>query len=279
MLRFSIMLLCFVLGAAPQQNRQSSASTPHAETQTPTPLPAYDIVSIKPVKGEPTSGGYGDHINGFSMRGLVLKALISEAFGLRDDEVSGGPGWVSSLPFDIEAKLDPETAAALRNLPKQQQEIQRRLMLQALLADRFQLQAHRATELRTAYDLVLAKSGPKMKENNAPTDTAGRKWQEGVRPSTDWSYASGRISGHAEPMSILTHQLGNATGSVVVDKTGLTGRYDVLLHWDPLDPPPQDSTEPSLFPALEEELGLRLKATKTVAQKLIIDHIEMPSPN
>jgi uncharacterized protein (TIGR03435 family) len=279
MLRLSIMLLCSVLGAASWQNGISNVSTPQAATQAGTPLPSYDVVSIKPVKGEPSAGGYGDCVDGFWMRGLVLKALISEAFDVRDDQISGGPGWISSMAFDIEAKLDPQTAAALQKLPKQQQEVQRRLMLQSLLADRFRLQVHRATELRTTYELVLAKNGLKMKENNAPTDMEWHKWQEGVRPSTDWSYADGRISGHAEPMSMLTQQLGNATGSVVADKTGLTGRYDVLLHWDPSDPPAQDSTEPSLFTAVEEELGLRLKPTKTEFQKVIIDHIEMPSPN
>ncbi len=80
-------------------------------------------------------------------------------------------------------------------------------------------------------------------------------------------------------MSVLTHQLENATGPVVSDKAGLTGRYDLLLHWDPSDPSAQDSTEPQLFPAVEQELGVRLKPTKTEAQELIIGHIEMPSPN
>jgi uncharacterized protein (TIGR03435 family) len=279
MLRLTFMLLCYVLSAAALLHSPSSASTMQGETQIATPLPAYDVVSIRPVKGEPTSGGYGDRMNGFSMHGLVLKVLICEAYGLRDDEVLGGPGWISSMPFDIEAKLDSEAAAALQKLPKQQQEMQRRFMLQSLLADRFRLQVHRAIESRTSYDLVLAKNGPKMKQNSTPTDMAGHKWQEGVTPSTDWSYTGGRINGHAEPMSVLTHQLENATGSVISDKTGLTGRYDVLLHWEPSDPPAQDSTEPQLFPAVEEELGLRLKPTKTEVQELIIDHIEMPSPN
>ncbi len=275
----SILILCYIMGTAAQQHSQSNGLTSQVEAKIPKPLPAYDVVVINPTKGLPTSGGYGDDIDGFSLRGLPLKALITEAYNLRDDEVSGGPGWVSTMPFDIEAKLDPENVVALQKFPIEQQKLQRRLMLQSLLVNRFRLQVHRVEMLQTSYDLVLAKNGPKMKEDNTPTDLAGHKWQEGIIPTTDWSYADGRISGHAEPMLILAHQLSNATGSVVADKTGLTGRYDVLLQWDPSDSPTQESTEPSLFPAIEQQLGLKLKPTKTEAQKLIIDHIEKPTSN
>jgi uncharacterized protein (TIGR03435 family) len=278
MLRFAITLLGCILAITVCGSSQS-IPTPQSQAGAPTSLPAYDVVSIKPVKGEPTSGGYGDRLDGFWMRGLSLKALITEAYDLRDDELSGGPGWVSSLPFDIEAKMDSDVAIALNKLPKQQQNVQRRLMLQSLLTDRFKLQFRRTTGLRTTYELVLAKNGPKMKENNASTDMDGKKWQQGVTPRTDWSSADGRISGHAEPISILRSQLENAVGGIVADKTGLTGRYDVLLRWDPSDSPGSDSTEPSLFPALEEQLGLQLKPTKTEIQNLVIDHLELPSPN
>lgn len=260
MLRRSVLLLWCACSALGQQG-------------TATPLPTYDVVTVKPVKGQPTSGGYGDTPDGFVMRGLLLNALIAEAYNVRGDEISEGPGWLSSVRFDVEAKLDPEAAAALHTLPNEEQATKRRLMLQALLADRFHLQVHHITGVRVAYDLVLAKHGNRMPESPAPTK------QEDGQLSTDWSYASGRISGHGEPMSILTRQIENATGTVVTDKTGLQGHYDVLLQWEPADPPPPDATRPPLRTALEEQLGLSLVATKTPFQKLVIDQIEMPTPN
>ena len=162
MLRPAITLLCCILGVPACGSGQSTSIPPQAEAGTSTPSPAYDVVVIKPVKGEPTSGGYGDLPDGFAMRGLPLKVLITEAYGLRNDQLSGAPGWASSLRFDIEAKMDPEASVALHKLPKQQQEVQRRLMLQSLLAERFKLQVHSKTEVRTTYELVLAKNGPKM---------------------------------------------------------------------------------------------------------------------
>jgi uncharacterized protein (TIGR03435 family) len=173
--------------------------------------------------------------------------------------------------------MDVETADALHKLPRQQQEVQRQLMLQSLLADRFKLKVHRATAVRTTYELVLAKGGPRLKEHNPDTDIDGNKWQEGVRPSTDWSISDGKISGHAMPISILANHL--PVHLEIVDKTGLTGRYDVVLTWDPKDEPGLNATEPSLFTALEEQLGLRLKPTKTTVDTIVIDHLEMPSEN
>jgi uncharacterized protein (TIGR03435 family) len=172
-----------------------------------------------------------------------------------------------------------ETAEALRGLPKKQQDVERQLMLQSLLADRFRLKVHRSSEVRTTYELVLGKGGSKMKEHNPPSDRNGIEWQEGVRPSTDWMISDGKISGHAMPISILADHLQAWVHSGIVDKTGLTGRYDVMLTWDPKDEPGPNSTEPPLFTALEEQLGLRLKPTKTVVETIVIDHLEMPSEN
>src|ERR1017187_28316 len=152
-------------------------------------------------------------------------------------------------------------------------------MLQALLADRFKLKVHHATEVRTAYELALAKGGPKMKEDNPDSDLDGIKLQEGVRPSTDWTIWDGKISGHAMPISILLSQLQGAVDAIVVDKTGLTRRYDVVLHWDPTDGRNPNSTDPSIFTAVKEQLGLRLQPTKTTVDPIVIDHLEMPSEN
>jgi uncharacterized protein (TIGR03435 family) len=79
------------------------------------------------------------------------------------------------------------------------------------------------------------------------------------------------------PVAVLVDHLQWPVGSTIVDKTGLTGRYDVMLRWDPKDEP--SSTEPSIYAALEEQLGLRLRPVKTTVETLVIDHLEMPSEN
>ncbi len=239
-------------------------------------MPAYDVVSIRQPKGDPNSARIVDLPDGFSMENLTLVPLISKAYGdIRYDEISGWPGWAASARFDIEAKMDVETADSLHKLPRQQQEVQRRLMLQSLLADRFNLKVHRGTAVRTTYELVLAKGGSKMKADNPDSDRNGIKFQEGVRPATDWIISDGKITGHAMPISILADHLQGPVEAIVEDKTGLTGRYDVDLEWDQSS----RSTGPSIFTAVEEQLGLRLKPTKTTVETVVIDHLEKPSEN
>lgn len=239
----------------------------------------YEVVSVRRTKGDPQRGGIGDTPDGFSMADLPLEVALTSAYGIRNEDLKGLPEWAASVHFDIEAKMNEETADALRKLPKQEQEAQRQLMLQALLADRFALKAHRATEVRTSYELVVAKGGLRMKEDKAATDKDGNKWQEGVRPSTDWTMSDGKISGHAMPVSILAAHLQDWAGGPVVDKTGLMGRYDILLQWDPKEVPDPNSDVPDLFTALHEQLGLRLKSGKTKVDTIVIDHLEMPSGN
>ncbi len=214
------------------------------------------------------------------MANLPLEVALTGAYGIeRREQVKGLPGWATSVHFDLEAKMDAETADALHKLPKQEEEAQRKLMLQALLADRFKLKMHRVTEVQTSYELVLAKSGSRMKEDDVPIDKDGNKRQEGVPPSTDWMLSDGKISGHAMPISILADHLQSWVHGTVVDRTGLIGRYDVMLRWDPKEVPDASSGVPGLFPALEEQLGLHLKPVKAKVETIVIDHLELPSEN
>lgn len=144
----------------------------------------YDVVSIREVKGDPKAVELQDLPDGFSMKGLPLESVLPDAYGVDRDRVSGWPGWAAFARFDIEAKMDAETADALRKLPKKQQDIERQLMMQSLLADRFGLKVHRATEVRTTYELVLAKGGSKMKGDNPSSDKDGGNGRGacGLRP-------------------------------------------------------------------------------------------------
>jgi uncharacterized protein (TIGR03435 family) len=238
------------------------------------------VVSVRRTKGDPQRGGIGDTPDGFSMADLPLESAVMGAYGIeRQELVKGLPGWAMSVRFDIEAKMDEETADALRKLPKQEQDAQRQLMLQALLGDRFKLKVHRGTEIDSSYELTVAKGGSRMKEDNVPESVDGSKSQEGERHSTDWMISDGKISGHAMPVSILAGHLPAWVGGPIVDKTGLTGSYDVLLQWDPNVVPDPNSNVPGLFAALEEQLGLHLKPTKTTVDTIVIDRLERPSEN
>ena len=273
----SACALCAV--AAGQSNGQGGTAPSQADggvTQTF----KYEVVSVREVKGDPKSVRFEYMPDGFSMEGLPLRSLIPDAYGvIEENQVLGWPGWAGFTRFDIEAKMDEKTADALHKLPKKQQDVERQLMMQSLLADRFKLKVHRAAEVRTTYELVLAKGGLKMKEDNPTSDMDGNQWQESVRPSTDWTIADGKITGHAMPISILASHLQAWVDGILTDKTGLTGRYDVALQWDPRYEQNPAPTDPSLPIALEEQLGLHLKPTKTTVETIVIDHMERPSEN
>ncbi len=166
--------------------------------------------------------------------------------------------------------MDEETAAALQKLPPKEQSEQRRLMLRALLADRFKLKVHQETKILPLYQLVIAKGGPKLKESHASKTTTN-----GI----------GRLTAQRMTMASLTRILTVVTDRLVVDKTGLTAEYDFDLRWTPDDLQesageiPEAVSGPSIFTALKEQLGLKLQPAKGPVDILVIDHIERPSEN
>ena len=234
---------------------------------------AYDVISIKPCK----EGRYSwkSLPDGLSWKATPVGVLIYEAYGPRlPGQIAGWPAWSESARFDMEAKMDEETAIALKKLPSKEQSRQRQLMLQSLLADRFSLKVHHETTVLPIYELVVAKGGPKMKESHATeTNTNG----------------IGRLTAQGMPMADLVRLLTLDVNRFVVDKTGLPGQYDFELHWTPdswVDVPEEISQflpakvfGPSIFTALQEELGLKLQPTKGAVDVLVIDHLERPSEN
>jgi uncharacterized protein (TIGR03435 family) len=211
--------------------------------------------------------------DGISM-GMSLKALIMSAYSiLSDDQIPGLPGWTVNAQFDIEAKMDPDAAASLAKLPQDEQAKQRQLMLQALLADRFGLKVHHETRELPVYRLVIAKSGLKMQET-APKETGG---MSGVR---------GHITARGVSMGSLLVILSGVAERTVVDKTGLTGRYDVDLRWTPDEAAGSLQTSatsldsgPTFFMAIQEQLGLKLVSAKVPMDTIVVDHVEAPTAN
>jgi uncharacterized protein (TIGR03435 family) len=147
-------------------------------------------------------------------------------------------------------------------------EKQYRALVRTLLAERFQLKVHWETRQGDVYALVVAKNGSKLKVGDAAKETG---------LSTNIAGHLGRMVGTNAPVFYLSTVLGNKLSHPVIDKTGLQGKYDWTLMWDP-DPGP-DSTEPSIFTAVQEQLGLKLDAQKGPVQMLVIDSVVRPSEN
>ena len=188
--------------------------------------------------------------------------------------------------------MDEEAAAAFQKLPKEQQETQRGLMLQSLLADRCKLKIHFETKEHPTYTLVVAKGGLKLKEADPNNTYAnGIKVPEG-RPRTGVMMLGpyGKLTGQAIPIPRLAGQLAALIRSPVMDRTGLTGKYDFTLEWSPDEgrgmtmqgagrPTPSDDSGPSIFTAIQEQLGLKLESTKGPVEYVVVDHVERPSEN
>jgi uncharacterized protein (TIGR03435 family) len=257
-------------GAAPQ------AANPAVQ------LPSYDVASIKPSKA-----GDGSTLlfrtGTFTAKGMTLKSLIKEAYGIEDDQISEAPKWVSSQTYDIEAKVDGADAATLEKLSDDQS----RLMFQSFLRDRFQLKVHWETKDLPVLALVVAKGGPKLQQAK-PGDTYpdGIKGPDG-KPEGHagmMMWGRGRLTGQGIPIGNLVPPLTQELGRIVQDKTGLTGKYDIELRWTTDDAAPDsrsasDSPGPSIFTAMQEQLGLKLESQKAPVKVLLIDHVEQPPPN
>ena len=247
----------FALSSVPQEQ---TPENPSAKVNA-----AYEVVSIKPSKPG-TPGTLETLPNGFRDTDRTIGNLVRNAFGIfYDKQVIGMPPWTESESYDIEAKVDADTANRWQRLTSRERRKEEQPMMQALLIDRCKLKFHFERKELPVYDLVIANSGSKMKE--APQDeveTAGMAGGDGVT-----------LTGHALSIENLIPTLSGTDGRLVMDKTGLGNkRFDFTLHWSP-----GAGSGPSLFTALEEQLGLKLVPSKETVNVLVIDQMERPSPN
>jgi uncharacterized protein (TIGR03435 family) len=233
-----------------------------ATAQPPQRL-TFEAASIKP-HPEPITYSADPSISGTRVTATAstLLDLITSAYGVRYNQVSGGPGWIKSDHYDVAARAEGEGALTMNQV---------RPMLQSLLADRFQLKAHRETREVPMYALVVNKNGPKLKE--VPPDVDGRM---GGISATNSSMHMTVSKGTMEQLALRLS--GNGAGRPVLNKTGLTGYYAYSLDWVNGTPAP-DSDTPSLFTAVQEQLGLKLEPINGPTEMLIIDHAERPTGN
>jgi uncharacterized protein (TIGR03435 family) len=264
-------------------------------------VPKYEVASIKPTSGDEGKSQLFFTPDGTSIRGVPVQMLLRMAFGVEADRVIGAPSWTTSNRYDVEAKVAPEDAPKLDKLKAED----RRAMLIPLLEERFNLKYHHETRELPTYTLLVAKGGPKLSEakaepastENDPPNVAkvpkGAMMGQGrmmMRP--------GRIEAQSSTLDMLAHSLSPQLGHTVIDKTGLTGKYDYTLQWTPDEatmpmqggpgagpggPGRETNTVeaggPSLFTAIEEQLGLKLESTKGRIDVIVIDHLDLPSAN
>jgi uncharacterized protein (TIGR03435 family) len=259
----------------------------------------YEIVSIKPDRSDARSAMVSTP-DGLTAKNVSVRTLIQNAYDVRFDQVSGGPAWLSSESYDVDAKMEASVADAFQKLSRTDRVLVRQHMLQEVLADRLKLEVRRETKELPTYSLVVVKGGSRLKEAS-PGDT----YPNGLRGSDGTSGAGlirtigvrGGQTTTAQGVSIanLVRFLTGFLDRPVLDKTGLSGNYDFILSWSvngapmqsapadlPLaapDPPPPYSSGPSLFQALQEQLGLKLDAGKGPVEMIVIVHVERPSEN
>ncbi|HUY95202.1 MAG TPA: M56 family metallopeptidase [Terracidiphilus sp.] len=273
-------------------------------TDTSKPL-QFEVVSIKAHKDEGMRMMIGTRFlpDGFTAEGWPLDDFLRQAFSLPQDRILNQPEWTKSSRYDIQAKVAPEDAPRMKGLSSEQ----RWSMLIPVLQDRFGLKFHHETREMEVYSLEVAKGGPKLKETTPEELAAMDPPPDRDKPGVMGGPRKGKTMMQASPQGItlkatastlagLTRMLSQQTGSTVVDKTGLIGSYDFTLSFTPdqgvgmmilpKGPAPQDGggesqepVGPSLFTALQEQLGLKLVAQKQKVDVVVIDHIEQPSAN
>jgi uncharacterized protein (TIGR03435 family) len=268
--------LSFVLFAALSQCAIAAQSTPHAaDSQLAAPSLAFDVISIKPDKS--ATGGFhlrytSDGIDAENISPIMMMRLAYGLLSSNDNLCLGIPDWAKNERFDVKAKVGDANVKAYQQLSRDEHN----QMLASVLKERFNLAAHKETREGKVYALVIAKSGPRLKESAADANAS--------QQSSD-----GHLTAQGVPMVGLTIFLTQKLGTTVLDKTGLTGAYDVTLRWTPEstaampgDPPSTGADAPdapSLVTALEEQLGLKLVQQKGPVEYLVVDHIERPSAN
>lgn len=279
--------------SAPQIRAQSAPTTPE-------PSPSFEVASIKPNHSVDASSRTMMQPERFTATNTTVESLVALAYNVKDFQIAGGPSWVKSQGYDMEAKVEESVAEKSRKLPSDELRMRMRLMIQAMLADRFELKVSHQTKELPVYALVVAKGGPKFQEAK-PSDTRpnGIKGPDGrpVRSGYGIRIGLGQITGQSVSMGMLVDQLSEQLDRNIVDETGLTGTYDFTLRWTPDqgaralsggaegvkpgidDQSPTDSPQPSIFTAIQEQLGLKLQSTKASVGIIVIAHIEMPSEN
>jgi uncharacterized protein (TIGR03435 family) len=285
---------------APRLQAQSQAAD--------TGSPAFEVASVKPNKAGDGRILFRMQPGGrFTATNVPLRELIRVAYGIQNTQLVGGPDWIGSERFDIVAKAEGDIPPSGPGGPPGPMQ----MMIRALLADRFKLTVHNETRELPIYSLVVARAdgrlGPQLRASQvdcAAVIAAARARggpppappQPGERPTCGIFGGLGRVAAGSVPTAQLAMMLSQQAGRIVVDRTGLTGMFDFDLQWTPEQLPQRapgtpadqplringadiDPNGPSIFTAVQEQLGLKLEAQRGPVEVLVIDSVEPPTPD
>lgn len=306
--------------------QSAAASTPPQEAAQFGPEFKYEVASIKP--GNPGAGGVdtasATSPDSLSLTNMPVTDLLQMAYGLTNDSrLLGAPAWTRSVRYNVEAKMDASVADELKKLKPQQRNLARERMLQELLGERFGLKTHWEAKEMPIYELVVAMGGPKLTPTAAPPLPAPGTANPSPMPPPPAGSGAPRFIGPSNGVHVLSGTRGSAWGNghlvmggasmqqfaemlsrnlgrEVVDKTDISGEYDLSLQWDPspgdfgydgdrsasspsAGNPAFAASTPSRFPgihkAIEQQLGLELRDAIGPVRVIVIDHVEKPTEN
>ncbi len=257
-----------VISCAAQGQPQAAAASP---TQSSSPV--LEVAAIKPVK-DPNPNNMQDRTEGRRLyaRNVTVRDLIMMSYELNPQQIQGGPTWVASGEFNIDAEAIE--GVDLNN------EREEKTLIQELLANRFKLTFHHEQRTLAVYLLVVAKNGPKLKFANP-----GEVENSGCEHLGACAFRKRTLSDFSRFMQFVV------LDRPVVDKTGIAGEFDFSLNWtpdesqfsrmeiQPRSPADNPNAPPPLFEAIQEQLGLKLEPLKAPAEVLVIDHVERPTEN
>ena len=261
-----LLLVTIFIGAAAFLSLDSTAQTTPVVLQAPF-QPTFEIVSIHPMRQDDMRP---EHIDNPSRRGYVravnvnLKSLMEIAYDIPDLRMFGGPTWLTSEKYSLEAKTDPKVDEQLAALPNDQAKQAKRKMIAALLVEKFKLSVHADAREMSMYAMVIAKGGPKL---------GGTQYSDDSQPGNQLI----KIRPGSNSLQILAYELSWRVGRPVLDQTGLQENQALTLRWRDDEETPAESNAPSLFTAIQEQLGLKLEPTKGSVPVLLIDHAEKPT--
>ncbi|HEY2382831.1 MAG TPA: TIGR03435 family protein [Terriglobia bacterium] len=247
---------------------------------------AFEVASVKPSASASDRALIQAVPGRLLMENFAPRTLIVLAYGVGDYQVAGGPSWIGSDRFDVQAKAEGNATVQQMEGP----------MLQSLLVERFKLAFHRETQQLPVYELTRSNTNAKLqltKDGSCTTYSLAAPAPPPPAPGAPGTVFCGfphltqagtnrAIDGTGVSMATLAGNIARTVRRAVIDKTGLTGAYDLHLEWTeaPMNiPNPDVSDRPSIFTAVTEQLGLKLESAKVPVEVIVIDHVERPSAN
>jgi uncharacterized protein (TIGR03435 family) len=235
--------------------------------------PSFEVATIKPTPPDFKGKGFGGPPRHFGTRGTTLVDIISFVYNVSPKQIIGAPDWVGTERFDITTG-EPDVPGA----PNQQQQ---QLMLRKVVEARFGLKFHKDKKEMSAYVLSVAKDGPKMTKSTADPNSP---------PAFFFTKLGHLTVRNATMLEVVAGFQGSVFDRPVVDRTGIDGHWDFSLKWTPdetqfqvfgakIVPDESADAPPPIYTAIQQQVGLKLDATKTMVDVMVMDHVEKPSEN